>query len=168
MNSRSDQSQEPFALEKVATSWENVERELALALQVYTANQILILQVKQSGRYLQVLVEEGPKLLAELSSNDVLVPREHFTAWEWAGLLRLGWGEPGTGRSPNFSLTIEGKEAPVRVARLAVQSFSQVMEMSPTGSLELTAFTSSGSPIVLPQVAKALGRPPRVRRPGDA
>ena len=143
---------------KLATdkTWATVERELTLALESFEANQILILQARASSRYLQVFVDRGPRLQAELSSNDVLPPSERFTAWEWAGFLRLGWSEPTTGKSPNFFASLEGKGAAARAARLAVRSLSEVMGMTPAGALDYQAFTSGGAPIVLPQLDRAL------------
>jgi hypothetical protein len=137
-------------------TWATVESELALALESFEANQILILQARASNRYVQVFVDRGPRLQVELSSNEVLPPSERFSAWEWAGLLRLGWSEPITGKSPNFFASLQGKGAAARAARLAVRSLSEVMCMTPAGALDYKAFTSVGATILLPQLDRAL------------
>lgn len=141
-------------------AWARFERELELALTAFGPKQILILQMKDSGRYLQVLVDAGPMLHAELSSNEVLKEEERFTAAEIAALKALGWGEPEAGKSPNFFALVEGAMAVARAARLAVLSVSRVMGATSTRAFKYEAFTSRGHKILLPQLGSALAQRP--------
>jgi hypothetical protein len=147
-------------------AWEPYSMTLAETLAALDEDQYLILFPEdRPAWYVQFAVQGVHGLRGELVSNSYLAPEHQLSDRAVAAAIDLGWNEP-TGTpgestpgadpdgSPNF---FEDWASPVQfieVARLAVETLVEVLDVAHPGSLRYDAFTSEGVPIVLPALGQ--------------
>jgi len=147
-------------------AWEPYSMTLAETLAALDTDQFLILFPKdRPAWYVQFAVQGVHGLRGELVSNSYLAPEQQLSDRAIATAIDLGWneptGSPGEARpdidpdgSPNF---FEGWASPVpfiEVARLAIETLVEVLDVAHPGWLRYDAFTSEGDPIVLPALGQ--------------
>jgi hypothetical protein len=130
--------------------WSTLATELELVLATFEEDQILILQRRGTGRYVQLYVNEPGSLHVEVSSNNYLAKENVLTEQQEASLRALGWRPPLQGRSPNFSTDLKGPQATAQAVTLTVKTLAEVLETGSPADLEYDAFEARGGPMVLP------------------
>ena len=131
-------------------TWAGLVSELELVLQVFDENQILILQCRRTGRYVQLFVNEPGSLHVEVSSNTFLDEDGALSEGQATSLLERGWKAPAEGGSPNYSTDLRGPSATSMAAKLAVRTLAETLGASSPADLDYDAFQFKGGPMVLP------------------
>ena len=130
--------------------WSTLTSELELVLDTFGHDQILILQRRGTGRYVQLFVNRPGSLHIEASSNNYLTPEYVLTEQNEASLRALGWTPPSQGRAPNYSTDLKGPRATAQAAALTVRTLSEVLGTGSPADLEYDAFEAKGRPMTLP------------------
>jgi len=136
--------------DKASWDWDGFRRDLAASLAALAEDEILILQVNGSGRYVQCLHGPDGQIRAEVVSNAFLGPKDALSDAQVAALRDRGWAPPQQGQSPNFHRDESGATAPERTASLLVGALTGVLDLSSPLDLRLDAFQSRGRRIELP------------------
>ena len=146
-------------------AWAGLQRELELVLSVFEEDQMLILQRRGTGRYVQLYVSDPEDLHIEASSNTFLKEDDALDDRQVAALLERGWKAPSRskGGSPNFFAKLKGPKAREQAVRLTVQTLAEIFGAGSPADLEYDAFEKRGGRITLPPLR--LGR---MRREADA
>jgi hypothetical protein len=131
-------------------AWAGLQRELELVLSVFEEDQMLILQRRGTGRYVQLYVSGPGDLHIEASSNRFLQPKDALDDGQVAALLERGWKAPATKGAPNFSADLKGPRATEEAARLTVQTLAEILGAGAPADLEYDAFEKRGGRITLP------------------
>jgi len=153
--------------------WETFEQELAAALGLLK-DEILVVAAKAGNRFVQFNVQSAFGLRAEAVSNAYLEEAERLDDARVADLLALGWSPPThapedaaprrrSGGSPNFFRDFPSPVPCAEVARLAVRTLAEVLQVPAPGSLEYKAFDREGHAVLLPALGVARVPPPRPR-----
>jgi hypothetical protein len=82
-------------------AWHRLEQALAASLPLFGDKEMLILERRGSGRYLQVYANGDGSFHAEVSANQFLPPEDQFDWPELEALRELGWQPPKPGGPPN-------------------------------------------------------------------
>ena len=130
--------------------WSTLTSELELVLATFENDQILILQRRGTGRYVQLFVNEPGSLHIEVSSNTFLPPKARLTEQNEVSLRALGWRPPSKGGAPNYSADLKGPRATAKAVTLTVRTLAGVLGTGSPAELEYDAFEARGGPIVLP------------------
>ncbi len=130
--------------------WSTLTSELELVLGTFDHDQILILQRRGTGRYVQLYVNKPGSLHVEVSSNTFLAPESSLTEQHEASLQALGWMPPTKGGAPNYSVDLKGPRATAQAAALTVRTLAEVLGTSSPSELEYDAFQHTGGPLTLP------------------
>jgi len=130
--------------------WSTLTSELELVLGTFDHDQILILQRRGTGRYVQLYVNKPGSLHVEVSSNSFLAPETALSARHLAALQGLGWKPPTAGGAPNYSADLKGPGATAQAVRLTVRTLSEVLGTESPAELEYDAFEFNVGTMVLP------------------
>ncbi len=76
-----------------------------------------------NGNYVQFWIE-GDEILAEFASNAFSNDRSYLTLTEETELRARGWIAPMPGVSPNWHVRHAGRDAPVAITRLVVETIA--------------------------------------------
>jgi hypothetical protein len=138
-------------------AWQEFERILAKTLGAMD-NEVLVLEVTGTGRYVQFSHAPGAGVSAETVSNKYLKADERLTDADVAALEALGWSPPSPTRkgkrkapagSPNFWRDFPNPVVCDQVARLAVRTLVEVPRAPEPSALAYTAFHKNQLPIIL-------------------
>ncbi|NLT67795.1 MAG: YbjN domain-containing protein [Acidobacteria bacterium] len=148
---------------RISKDWPLLAGKLAGVLSEMTEDQFLIIQVKNSSRFVQFAAQGSHGMRAEISSNAYLSVSDRLTDRQVAGLVKTGWEAP-TGSpsestpendpdgSPNFFIDFPAPLKPSRIARQAVQALSEILRIPHPGFLEYEAFESNGKVLHFPSL----------------
>lgn len=135
--------------------WHRLEEALSASLQLYGDKEMLILERRGRGRYLQVYANGDGSFHVEVSANQFL-PAEEQLDWPELGALReLGWQPPRPGGPPNHHQEVAPAAAAAGLARLATETLKRALGMEKPQALQYRAFDSEGHLITLPLVSQA-------------
>lgn len=151
-------------------SWPAFERTLATTIGSLD-REFLVLDVKGTGRYVQVHARAREGLRAEAVSNAWLAERDRLDPDRLASLAALGWSPPteapaeqrGGGGSPNHHRDFPAPIAADEVAHLLVETLSGPFGARGPGGLAYRAFAASGGELQLPALG-LMQRPAVARR----
>jgi hypothetical protein len=138
-------------------AWQEFERILAETLGAMD-NEILVIAVTGTGRYVQFSHVPAAGLSAETVSNRYLKPNERLNDTDMAALEALGWLPPrrapaAKGKqprgSPNFSRDFPNPVACDEAAQLATRTLVEVLRAPEPRALAYKAFRKDGVPVVL-------------------
>jgi hypothetical protein len=119
--------------------WGEFEPRLASALAAMSDGEFLVIDVVGQRTFVQ-FAQQKAGMRAEVSSNAVLPPQSQLTRPQIDRLLQLGW-RPPTGTvasstpeddaegSPNFFLDLPAPVDTARLAKLAVSTFVEVLQV---------------------------------------
>jgi hypothetical protein len=148
-------------------AWDEYANVVARILDALDAGQFLILTPADRPIFVQFATQGTHGLRAEAVSNAFLPPDHQLDADALASALRLGWQSP-TGEPSATSEDPEGSPnyfrewpAPVPyhdVARLAVDTLTDVFGVAHPGHVRYEAFTRAGTPILLPALGERARR----------
>jgi hypothetical protein len=153
-------------------AWDGYVEVVARILDALDAGQFLILSSADRPGFVQFETHGMNGLRAEAASNGCLPPDHQLDDDALDAALRLGW-QPPTGQpditperdtegSPNY---FREWSAPVPyhdVARLAVDTLTEVFGVSHPGRVRYEAFTSYGTAILLPALGERAMRNDRL------
>jgi hypothetical protein len=145
-------------------AWDDYANVVARILDALDTGQFLILSSTDRPCFVQFETHGMHGLRAEAVSNTFLPPEHQLDDDALGTALRLGW-HPPTGQSDNTPEDdLEGSpnyfsewSAPVpydEVARLAVDTLTEVFDVAHPGRLRYEAFTSYGTAILLPALGE--------------
>lgn len=135
--------------------WSRLEEALATSLQLYADKEMLILERRGGGRYLQVYANGDRSFHAEVGANQFL-PADEQLDWPELGTLReLGWQPPRPGGPPNHHQEVASSVAAAGLARLATETLKRALGMESPQTLQYRAFDSEGHLITLPLIGQA-------------
>jgi len=145
-------------------AWNEYAKLVARILDALDAGQFLILTPADRPGFVQFAAQGMQGLRAEAVSNAFL-PSDHQLGDDaLAAALRLGWqpptGEPGTTPehdpegSPNYFCEWSAPVPYRDVARLAVDTLTEVFDVSHPARVLYEAFTSEGTAILLPSLGE--------------
>lgn len=129
--------------------WAQLVSELDLVLYTFEEDQILILQQRGTGRYVQLFVSEPESLHLEVSSNAFLAPESALSEQDAVALMDLGW-KPPRGKTPNYWADLKGPDATAQAAVLTVRTLAEVLGAAFPSELEYDAFQATGEAMTLP------------------
>lgn len=135
--------------------WSRLEEALAVSLQQYRDKEMLILERRGGGRYLQVHANGDGSFHTEVSANQFLAAENQLDWPELEVLKELGWMPPQAGGSPNHNQAVSPSAAASRLAKLAIATLERALGMAGPGALQYRAFNSAGGQITLPLLAQA-------------
>lgn len=154
--------QEPECHRKVSSpAWPAFESKLAEALAVLEEDQYLVITEKRGWAYVQFAGQGSFGVRAECVSNNYLDEAHALSAGQMTALGRIGWSAPtGTPAeaspkrqpegSPNFFRDFDRPVPYDAVARMAVRSLAEVLEIPHPGYLHYKAFDKSKRSILIP------------------
>ncbi len=146
-----------------SSSWSPFEHKLAVTLAGLEEDQYLILSVKGTNRFVQFAAQGAFGMRVETTSNSYLSTQEQLYAKQISSLLEAGWQAP-TGSanestpendpdgSPNFFVEFVAPVALRSVAKLAIQTFTMILNVPYPLALEYEAFESDGEVLTLPEL----------------
>lgn len=142
---------QPTPKSNVSVAWPLFEQKLVAALEQLVEDQYLILQVKQSNRFIQFASQGSFGIRIETTSNHYLSKQEKLDERQIADLIQAGWQAP-TGNSagstpeddpdgsPNFFAEFSAPVSFEAVARLTVSTIAEILRIPHPGLLEYEAF----------------------------
>lgn len=146
---------------RISKDWKIFTKNLASVLSDMIEDQFLIINIKQSNRFIQFAAQGSFGMRAEISSNAYLGASDRITDRQVADLVTTGWEAP-TGSpsestpendpdgSPNFFIEFPATIKPARIAKKAVEALSEVLRIPYPGFLEYEALDSNGNVIQFP------------------
>ncbi len=152
---------------KRSKAWPQFSTSLADALSALDEDQYLILERKDRPWFVQFAAQGNYGLSAELVSNAYLGPEHRLSDGSIETAAALGWAAP-TGApdeatpdkdpdgSPNFFHEWARPVAFDDVARLAVDTLVDVLQVTHPGQLHYKAFAHGGSRILLPALGPSV------------
>lgn len=145
-------------------AWDEYAKVVARILDALDAGQFLILTAADRPIFVQFATQGSRGLRAEAVSNGFLPPGHQLDARALAAALRLGWQPPTSDPAATPDQDPEGSPnyfrewpAPVpyqEVARLAVDTLTDVFGVAHPGHVRYEAFTRAGTPILLPALGE--------------
>lgn len=148
---------------ELSREWPEFMHRLAEAVGGLKEDQYLVINVKQTNRFVQFAGQGSYGLRAETTSNRYLDKAERLGRKKIAALRAMGWQSP-TGKpkkstprkdpdgSPNFFTQFEAPVQSDTVAQMAVETLVSVLGVSHPGMLEYEAFDSAGSKLEFHQL----------------
>jgi hypothetical protein len=149
-----------------SAAWPSFTGALAGVLALLEDDQFLIVSPKRHTNYYVQFAAQGPSgMRAETVSNAFLEEWEQLDSIAGNRLATLGWQPPtrppapdGSPRqdpdgSPNYFRDWKPPVPYDQVARIAVETLIQILDVSHPGTLCYRAFAEDGSPILLPTLA---------------
>lgn len=144
------------------TAWKHLARELKVALGALEEDEVLILQIKGTNRFVQFAQQGSYGMRAESTSNYYLPEGEQLDEAADAALKELGWRAPTNlpddvgGHRPdgsaNYFLDLK-RPAPLQaLAELAVDTLRQVFGAEHPLDLQYQAFGPANVSIRLPNL----------------
>ena len=148
---------------RVSVAWPPFAERLAAALSKLEEDQFLIISVKNSNRYVQFSAQGSFGMRAETTSNSYLAKPEKLNKQQIAVLIEAGWNDPTGGPkaatpemdpdgSPNFFVDFPAPVSFEAVAKLAVQTFSEILRVPHPGSLQYEAFGQGDQVLAVPDL----------------
>lgn len=146
---------------RISKDWKIFTKNLASVLSDMIEDQFLIINVKQSNRFIQFAAQGSFGMRAEISSNAYLPVSDRITDRQVADLVTTGWEAP-TGSpsestpendpdgSPNFFIEFPAPIKPAPIAKKAVEALSEVLRIPHPGFLEYDALDSNGNVLQFP------------------
>jgi hypothetical protein len=152
----------------VVDGWSELQRRLAEVLAAMGAGgwQYLIVEDRETGRFVQFAVEARSALRAEAVSNDYLGKEDALSDPACQTLATLGWTPPPARTEEadpapqNFLRVFERPVDFQEVARLGVRTLRDVFQALLPARLHYEAFARGGGALVLPTLGLSR-RPPR-------
>jgi hypothetical protein len=135
--------------------WQRLEEALAVSLQLFGDKEMLILERRGGGRYLQVYANGDASFHVEVSANQFLPAEEQLDWLELGALRELGWQLPRPGGLPNHHQEVVPAVAAAGLARLATETLKLALGMANPQALQYRAFDSDGHLITLPLIGQA-------------
>jgi hypothetical protein len=159
---------------RLSVAWPPFTEKLAQALSRLEEDQFLIISVKNSNRYVQFSAQGSFGMRAETTSNSYLAKPEKLNKQQIAVLIDAGWNDPTGGPkgstpekdpdgSPNFFVDFPAPVSLTAVAKLAVQTFSEILRVPHPGSLQYEAFGERNRPFTIPDLGLKLASSARDR-----
>ena len=151
-------------------AWKEFADRLVGALIALEEDEYLILKVKDSNRYVQIMDQGRYGMRMETVSDYYLPENDHLSEADYQYLTKLGWHAPtqvpGTtgldpDGSPNYYLDLAHPLPLPDIAVMAVLTLANVHNAGHPGGLEYDARSTSGMSIRFPHL-------PIRRRPGEA
>jgi hypothetical protein len=142
-------------------AWKDFTLRLAAALAALEEDEYLLLQVKGTSRYVQLMDQGAFGLRVESVSDYYLPEGEHLGVEDLRTLLGLGWRAPtqvpGTSRedadgSPNYHIDLARPVPLEEVAAVVVLTLRHVHRAGHPGMLEYEARSTGGVSIRFPQL----------------
>ena len=163
------------ALVQGSSAWRSFDTKLVQALRALEEDQYLIISAKRGWAYVQFAAQGSFGLRAESVSNNYLPDSSQLKPHQIAALNKLGWlhptGTPGKstpknqpGGSPNFFRDYSQPVPFEEVARLAIRTLTEVLEIPHPGFLDYKAFDANGSVILIPTLG-LMRRAPSAKPP---
>ncbi len=169
---------QPTLKSKVSVAWPPFEKTLAAVLHGLVEDQYLIVQVKQSNRFIQFAAQGAFGMRMETTSNHFLSKQEKLDERQIAALIEAGWQVP-TGKpdesmpendpdgSPNYYAEFAAPVSFEAVARLTVCTFAEILRVPHPGFLQYEAFDDTEgewASLALPALGLKQAKP---AQPGD-
>lgn len=150
-------------------AWPPFEQKLASALKKLEEDQVLILVVKHSNRFVQFAAQGSYGMRIETTSNSYLAKPDKLNGRQIATLLGAGWSRPSGSPaestpendpdgSPNFFSEFPMPVPFEAVASLSVRTFADILRVPHPGALEYSAFDGEGNDIALPELGLRLAK----------
>lgn len=136
-------------------AWRKMEEALAVSLKHFADKEMLILERRGGGRYLQVYANGGGSFHVEVSANQFLPAEEQLDWPELKALQELGWKPPKAGGPPNHYQEVAPALAAAGLARLATETLTRALGMADPQALQYRAFDSESHLITLPLIGQA-------------
>lgn len=148
---------------KRSKDWPEFMCRLAEVLGRLEEDQYLVINIKQTNKYVQFAGQGSYGLRAETTSNYYLEKGEKLDRKQVVALKSMGWhtptGKPGQATpkkdpdgSPNFFAEFESPIQGETVASMAVETLAGVLGVTHPGMLEYEAFDSSGAALEFRQL----------------
>lgn len=159
----------------VSAGWLSFAENLTAVLAKLKKDQYLILSVKESNRFVQFAAQGSSGMRVEATSNAYLSKPEKLKKRQITALHKRGWNDP-TGSpdestpekdpegSPNFFIEFTDPVSFGEVAKLAVYTLAEILDVPDPEALQYEAFTAKGKEIALPK----LGLPKKANEDDDA
>lgn len=156
-------SEKPDSTGYLSVAWPPFVQKLAAALEKLEEDQFLILNVKQSNRFVQFAAQGSFGMRIEATSNSYLKESEQFNAQQIAAMQAVGWHAPTNAPSsatpendpdgsPNFYMDIPEPVSHETVANQAVNTIANILRVPHPGFLEYEAYDEDGGAIALPDL----------------
>jgi hypothetical protein len=145
--------------QRMQTEWQQFSDRLAEVLQRLSLGQFLILTVRESGSFVQVISEGDNGCRIETTSNYYRSDAEQLSERQIAMLGKLGWQPPTSPDSnpssdpfgsPNFYLDVPNPVDADQVAHFIVQTLTEVLGATSPSQLTYEADDGQGQPLSLP------------------
>ncbi len=144
-------------------AWPEFEQKLGSVLESLEEDQFLIISIKRSNRYVQFAAQGSFGIRAETTSNSYLAESEKLDSRQVKELIAAGWkvptGTPGKSTrqadpdgSPNFYTEFAYPVSFDALAKLTVQTFTEIYSIPHPGDLEYEAFNAEGVQISLTEL----------------
>lgn len=147
----------------ISAAWPPFAEKLAAVLGNLKEDQLLILLVKQTNRFVQFAAQGSFGIRVEATSNSYLEKSEQLNEEQIAAMLAAGWYDP-TGApssstpekdpdgSPNFYMDIPASVSFEAAANLAVSTLANILHVPHPWMLEYEAYDEHGDALVLPDL----------------
>ncbi|MFO8084827.1 MAG: hypothetical protein R6U27_10970 [Desulfobacterales bacterium] len=145
---------------KISSAWIQFADRLAQVLKNLQEDQFVVLSVKQSGLYVQLVGQGSYGLRMETTSNYYLSKSEQLEENQIAMLIKLGWNHPtrmddkmsdkNPDGSPNFFIDHSVPVPFDALSDLTIRTFAEVLRVPHPGYLEYNDFDSDGNSIPIP------------------
>lgn len=147
--------------ESAQEAWKEFVDRLVTALVTLDEDEFLVLAIKGTSRYVQVMDQGSYGIRMETVSDYYLPEDEHLTEEDYAALMKLGWCAPtqlpdsiggGADGSPNYYLDLARPVPYGDVAVLAARTLANVHGAAHPGCLEYDARSTAGMSIRFPHL----------------
>ena len=130
----------PTPASNFSVAWPPFAQKLAAVLAKLEEDQYLVLEVKQSDRFIQFAAQGAFGIRVETTSNHYLRKQEKLDARQIAALIKVGWRAP-TGKptdstpesdpdgSPNFFAEFLTPVSFEEVANLTIRTFTEILRV---------------------------------------
>lgn len=160
-----------------SVAWPEFEATLSQALSALEEDQFLIINIKQTNRYVQFVGQGHYGLRVEAVSNNFLEKCDKLTRTQQGKLTKAGWQAPTGNRtqatpeldpdgSPNYFCEFDAPVACAQASSLAVSTLADILDVPHPGQLEYEAFDAQGNTLVFPSLG--LRRVSRAQTPASS
>ena len=147
--------------ESAQEAWKQFVDRLVSALVSLDEDEFLVLAVKGTGRYVQLMDQGAYGIRMEAVSDFYLPEDEHLSEEDYAALMKLGWCAPtkppdqvagGADGSPNYFLDLARPVPYGDVAVMVARTLANVHGAAHPGCLEYDARSTGGLSIRFPHL----------------
>lgn len=147
--------------ESTQEAWKQFVDRLVTALVALDEDEFMVLGIKGTSRYVQIMDQGAYGIRMEAVSDYYLPEDEHLSEEDYAALMKLGWCAPtqlpdavggGAEGSPNYFLDLARPVPYGEVAVMAARTLANVHGAAHPGCLQYDARSTRGMSIRFPHL----------------